>query len=167
MPGLAAAAVAAVLVLSAIGFFRQHAQREQALSELADLHVSTLASANPVDVVSTDRHTVKPWFAGKLPFTFNLPELENTRFKLAGGRMAYFHQSPGAQLIFDVRKHQISAFIFEDTPATRGVSAGSATANKLAFNIQTWSQNGLRYYLVSDASPDDLRELSELLKASK
>ena len=48
---------------------------EHTLSEVADLHVATLASASPVDVVSTDRHTVKPWFQGRIPFTFNLPEL--------------------------------------------------------------------------------------------
>jgi anti-sigma factor RsiW len=75
-------AAAAVALLIVAGFVtisvRQHqVQRQQTLSELADLHVATLASANPVDVISTDRHTVKPWFQGKIPFTFNLPELQN------------------------------------------------------------------------------------------
>jgi anti-sigma factor RsiW len=108
------AAVTAVLVaaISVSIFWTRHLQRERELGELADLHVATLASANPVDVISTDRHTVKPWFAGKLPFTFNLPELQNSPFQLVGGRMAYFEQSPGAQLLFHVRKHQLSVFIF-------------------------------------------------------
>ncbi len=53
------------------------------LAELTDLHVATLASSSPVDVVSTDRHTVKPWFAGKIPFTFNLPELAGTPFQVS------------------------------------------------------------------------------------
>jgi anti-sigma factor RsiW len=162
--GLSTAAVAIVLVLGALGLWRRNSQREQALAELADLHVSTLASPNPVDVVSTDRHTVKPWFAGKLPFTFNLPELQNSPFKLAGGRVTYFHQNPGAQLLFDVRKHQISVFIFEDRPETRLVSNGSATATKLAFTIETWSEGGLRYYVIGDAGAADIQALSELLK---
>jgi anti-sigma factor RsiW len=98
----AAAALVLLLVLTAI--WLQRARGEQALGELADLHVSTLASANPVDVISTDRHTVKPWFQGKLPFTFNLPEMQNSPLKLAGGRLAYFQQSPGAQLLFETRK---------------------------------------------------------------
>src|SRR5277367_2514325 len=63
--------------------------------ELADLHVATLASANPVDVVSSDRHNVKPWFAGKIPFTFNLPDLQGTQFELLGGKVSYLGQSPG------------------------------------------------------------------------
>jgi anti-sigma factor RsiW len=163
-PRLAAAAVAIALVLVAIGLSRRHLQRDQALAELADLHVATLASVNPVDVVSTDRHTVKPWFAGKLPFTFNLPELESSPFKLAGGRVTYFHQTPGAQLLFDVRKHQISVFIFEDRPETRDGITGSAIASKMAFTIETWAEGGLRFYVVSDASAADVHALSELLQ---
>lgn len=69
------------------------------LSEVADLHIATLASANPIDVVSTDRHTVKPWFAGKIPFTFNLPELQNSPFTLLGAKVSYLNQSPGAHSI--------------------------------------------------------------------
>src|ERR1700722_12710189 len=69
----AKAAVALLLIAGVVtvSVRQQQLQREQAFSELADLHVSTLASANPVDVISTDRHTVKPWFQGKIPFTFN------------------------------------------------------------------------------------------------
>ena len=58
---------------------------EQVVSEIADLHVTALASASPVEVISTDRHTVKPWFQGKIPFSFNLPELQNTEFSLLAG----------------------------------------------------------------------------------
>ena len=70
------------------------------MSELADLHVATLASSNPVDVVSTDRHTVKPWFAGKIPFTFNLPELQDSPFVLVGGRVSYLTNRRGRSLFF-------------------------------------------------------------------
>jgi anti-sigma factor RsiW len=79
--------VPALVVLVAAFFLdgylvRERAARLRVYSELADLHVSTLASATPVDVVSTDRHTVKPWFQGKIPFTFNLPELTGSEFTL-------------------------------------------------------------------------------------
>ncbi len=159
-------AVTALLVaaVSLSAFWMGHLQRERQLSELADLHVATLASANPIDVVSTDRHTVKPWFAGKLPFTFNLPELESSPFQLVGGRVAYFEQSPGAQLLFQVRKHQLSVFIFSERSLATRMSSANLVEHKLDFTIQTWSQNGLRYFVISDASPADLAALSDLLK---
>jgi anti-sigma factor RsiW len=89
-----AAAAALVLMLIPGALWLQHSRSEQALGELADLHVSTLASANPVDVVSSDQHTVKPWFQGKLPFTFNLPDLEASPFKLIGGRSPTSSRAP-------------------------------------------------------------------------
>jgi anti-sigma factor RsiW len=163
LPKTAAAAAALALVIGYAALWVRHTQHEQALSELADLHVTTLASTNPVDVVSTDRHTVKPWFAGKLPFTFNLPELQGSPFKLIGGRVAYFERSPGAQLLFEVRKHQLSVFIFQDNPSTI-LSDRITMARKLAFNMETWAENGLRYVVISDADRTDVHDLAELLR---
>jgi len=165
--GWAVAGALAILLLvgSLISYLETRNLRQQHLfSELADLHVATLASANPVDVVSSDRHTVKPWFQGKIPFTFNLPELQNTDFTLLGGRVTYLGQTPGAHLIYQIRKHQISVFLFpEDLVDWR---ARSSTAKERAFNLETWSQTGLRYVVFGDASPEDLRSLSALLKAA-
>ena len=118
---------------------------------------------SPVDVVSTDRHTVKPWFQGKVPFTFNLPELGNSNFTLPGGRVTYLQQTPGAHLIFQVRKHEISVFIFQDRPET---GRGMAALSRLSFNVATWQEGGLRYYVVGDASREDINALVELLKAA-
>jgi anti-sigma factor RsiW len=73
-------ATAAVFLVIASVLWIQHSCRADSLSEVADLHVGALASANPVDVVSTDRHTVKPWFQGRIPFSFNIPELAGTEF---------------------------------------------------------------------------------------
>jgi anti-sigma factor RsiW len=129
---------------------------------LVDLHVATLASDNPVDVVSTDRHTVKPWFQGKLPFTFNLPELQSSPFKLLGGRVAYFQHNPGAQLLFEVRSHKLSVFVFQDRPG----ATPPRTAREMAFNSETWSAGGLRYVVIGDAGPADIHQLSELLRAA-
>src|SRR4029077_20620971 len=151
-------AAAAVLVLLLIpgGLLLQHSRSEQALGELADLHVSILANANPVDVVSSDQHTVKPWFQGKLPFTFNMPDLETSLFKLIGGRLTYFQQSPGAQLLFDVGKHRISVFIFQNRAQLNRLNSGSSLSRNLAFNSETWSEGGLWYFVVGDASPSDV-----------
>ncbi|MBA3913688.1 MAG: zf-HC2 domain-containing protein [Acidobacteriales bacterium] len=102
-PWLSASLAAAASLLIAGVLWTQQTRgdgNQHLVSELIDLHVATLASANPVDVISTDRHTVKPWFAGKLPFTFNLPELQGTPFTLVGGRLSFLNQSAGAELIF-------------------------------------------------------------------
>jgi anti-sigma factor RsiW len=159
-------AMAAAILLVASGVLYSHLGRENArqqriYSELADLHVATLASSAPVDVISSDRHTVKPWFQGKVPFTFNLPELQGTQFSLLGGRVTYLQQTPGAHLIYQVRKHEVSVFIF---PERSGPSPPSGQRNELTFNVETWTQNGLRYFVLGDASPDDIQALSRLLR---
>jgi anti-sigma factor RsiW len=158
-------AIAAVVIASALVLTQFHRSGEQQLlSELVDQHVATLASSNPVDVVSTDRHTVKPWFEGKIPFTFNLPELQGSPFALAGGRVAYVNQSPGAEVIFRVRQHQISVFIFQERALARAGGTGSVRA-ALSFEVRTWCRNELCYFVIGDAGAQDLDQLVELLKA--
>jgi anti-sigma factor RsiW len=162
----ATAAVAALLIFGfvTISVRQQQQERQQTFSELADLHVATLASANPVDVISTDRHTVKPWFQGKIPFTFNLPELQNSEFNLLGGRVVYLGQAPGAELIYQIRKHQISVFIFQDRAAGHDLGSSSQSHKELSFNIESWNRDGLRYFVIGDASGDDIRNLADMLK---
>jgi anti-sigma factor RsiW len=164
----AAVAVALLLIVGFVTFSVRQGQieRQQAFSELADLHVAALASANPVDVISTDRHTVKPWFQGKIPFTFSLPELQGTEFTLVGGRVAYLGQSAGAELIYQIRKHQISVFIFQDRGAVRELGSNARSQKELSFNIETWNHGGLRYFVIGDASGDDLRKLADMLEAA-
>ena len=164
---LPAAVLAVLLVAGAATLYvgRQNMRRAHVYSEIADLHVSTLGSANPVDVVSTDRHTVKPWFQGKIPFTFNLPELQNTDFTLVGGRVTYLEQIPGAHLIFQIRKHEISVFLFPENAADQVLGNPSGIEHWQTFNTATWTQDGLRYVVVGDASPDDIRALSTLLRS--
>jgi anti-sigma factor RsiW len=164
-PVLATATVLLIAGAVSLMMNRGRSRDSQLMSELADLHVATLASSNPVDVVSTDRHTVKPWFAGKIPFTFNLPELQDSPFTLLGGKVSYLNQSPGAELIFRVRQHQISVFIFQEQTLAN-TSPEDAVQTALSFNVRSWSHNGLRYFVIGDASPQDLDKLSELLKAA-
>ena len=164
-PLASAILVAAVLTSIYVG---NGTGREHIFSEIADLHVETLASSTPVDVISTDRHTVKPWFQGKIPFAFNLPELQNTEFTLLGGRMTYLDQTPGAHLIYEVRKHDISVFIFQEralrVPA--GLDGNSASPKKFPFNLETWSQGGLRFFVIGDASAADIDGLAKLFKTA-
>jgi len=145
---------------------RDQVARDHVYSEIADLHVGTLASSSPVDVISTDRHTVKPWFQGKIPFAFNLPELQNSVFSLLGGRMTYLDQTPGAHLIYDVRKHHISVFVFQERALPARLEDGSLPPQKLSFNMETWTQGGLRYFVIGDASTADIDSLAKLFKAA-
>lgn len=157
---------ALVLLISLSMIFlvnREKTKRDHVYGELADLHVATLASATPVDVISTDRHTVKPWFEGKIPFTFNLPELQGTDFVLVGGRVAYLHQTSGAQLIYRLRKHELSVFIFPDRGA-ESASWASDPLTTMSFTFETWSKDGLRYFVVGDVSGTDVDALSKLLR---
>jgi len=164
MPKLAAtAAVVAIAFLITQGW--SSLQQRRTFAELADLHVATLASSSPVDVISTDRHTVKPWFEGKIPFTFNLPELANTPFTLEGGRLSYLDQAPGAQLIFKVGNHRISVFIFQNR-LDRPLTSGDSRSRRMTFNVETWSEDDLRYFIIGDADPGDIHKLSELLKTA-
>jgi anti-sigma factor RsiW len=166
------AATAVILVVGALTSTymatqagRDMAYRDHIASEIADLHVETLASSSPVDVVSTDRHTVKPWFQGKIPFAFNLPELQNSEFSLLGGRMTYLDQMPGAHLIYDVRKHHISVFVFQERSMPAKLDETSLSPNKPSFSMETWSQGGLRYFVIGDASVGDIDSLAKLFKA--
>ena len=165
-----AAAVVVILVVGTLtsAYLGTRSGRDQVFSEIADLHVATLASSSPVDVISTDRHTVKPWFQGKIPFAFNLPELQNSEFSLLGGRMTYVDQTPGAHLIYDVRKHHISVFVFQERslrlPAR--FDKNSLAPKELSFNMETWSQGGLRYFVIGDASAADINCLARLFKAA-
>ena len=168
-PWLVVAVPALVVVVASI-LVNLSVQREKALGqriygELTDLHVTSLASATPVDVLSTDRHTVKPWFEGKLPFTFNLPELQGSEFTLVGGSVTYLEQTPGAHLIYQLRKHRISVFILP-AKSDQLENLPSGPVHALSFNLSSWSQNGLRFFVVGDVSSDDIAALSKLLRSA-
>jgi len=165
---LLAPALLVVILSVAVSFYgsRENATRERVYSELADLHVAALASSTPVDVISSDRHTVKPWFQGKLPFTFSLPELLGSDFTLVGGRVTYLEQAPGAHLIYQIRKHEISVFIFQEREAG-AANLPSGAAHALSFNEETWTHDGLRYFVVGDTNAADIRALSDLLRSAK
>jgi anti-sigma factor RsiW len=155
---------AVLLLVIALGLLLLSPRQQQPdliASEIVDQHITTLASQNPVDVVSTDRHTVKPWFQGRLPFAFNLPELANSPFTLIGGKSVYVQQSPAAELLYEIRKHKISVFIFK---APENSKAAKASDNRLSFTVQNWSQGGLQFYLATDAPKEDAAKLVSLFE---
>jgi anti-sigma factor RsiW len=126
-------------------------------AELVDQHVIALSSPHPVDVISEDRHTVKPWFQGKLPFTFNLPEVAGSNFKLIGGKAVYLQQTPGAELLYQAGQHKISVFVLQQRKTAK--TGGSAS-----FTVKSWSENGLQFYLVTDATDAEAAGLVKMFQ---
>jgi anti-sigma factor RsiW len=146
-----------VLLLALIAFLVfPRREADPMTAGLVDTHITTLASEHPVDVISDDRHTVKPWFQGKLPFTFNLPEVADSHFKLVGGRVAYVGQTPGAELLYTAGPHKISIFIFQ--ARDKGTKAPSWN-HDLSFTVSSWTAGGRQCYLVTDASKDEAGKL--------
>ena len=149
---LAAAAAVIAIVAGSVMLTRQ--QTSGALAELADMHTTLLASANPVDVISTDKHTVKPWFEGRLPFAVPVPELASTPFKLIGGRVVYWNGNQGAYLLVGKAAHRISVFVFRDAPPHLG-------AAPRAVSTLAWSNGGLEFVAVGDVPQGDLSQLRD------
>lgn len=155
----ATVALAALLFATAVFFLiPRNRANDTMIARLVDQHVTMLASANPVDVVNSDRHTVKPWFQGKLPFSFNLPELAGTPFTLVGGKAVYADQRPGAQLVYQAGQHRISVFVFQEQ------DEGTRTALKPSFSVKNWVENGLHYYLITDANEEESGRLIKLFQ---
>jgi anti-sigma factor RsiW len=148
-----AAAVALVVAGLALPLLRARSEGR----ELADLHATLLGSANPIDVVSTDRHTVKPWFEGRLPFSFPIPDL-HPPFRLEGGRVVTWHGRPAAYLLVMKGAHRISLFVTNDD---RGF------ASTPGFATSRWHRNGLSYALVGDVPESDLAELQRAFAAAR
>jgi anti-sigma factor RsiW len=160
----AAAAVLAVALLAVV-WTRQSGLRGATFREVADLHISDLASANPYDVISSDRHTVKPWFQGKIPFAFNLPEFAGTDFTLLGGRLVYLHQQPAAQVVVGARQHKISVLILQESSVPGTAFAFSrGVAVRDSFNVETWQQRELRFFVIGDADKPAIEQISQLLQ---
>jgi anti-sigma factor RsiW len=169
--GWAAAAIVLVLLGSWI-FLDHHALRKNVAStenaalvtEVCDLHIATLAANLPPQVVSSDRHTVKPWFQGKLPFSFNLPENLPDDTKLDGANLTYLHNRPVAQLLYSIGRHHVSVFIQE--------KAGVSESNNLptehsGFQISAFSTQDLEGIAVSDVDPARLSGLVGLIQRAQ
>src|SRR5579863_3246954 len=166
--GLLPAALATLAILVVVLVLtHQNTLQADAFREVADLHTGDLASANPYDVVSSDRHTVKPWFQGHIPFAFNLPEFTGTEFTLLGGRMVYLRQQPAAQLVVGMRQHKISVLIVQNFGAMASAfpfSTGVDTQD--SFNVDTWSSHGLRFFVIGDAEKAEIQRLAQNIQSA-
>jgi anti-sigma factor RsiW len=153
----ASLAAAMVLAVSLIGWRQLHETNNLA-AELLDQHLATLSSAATPQVISTDRHTVKPWFQGRLPFSFNLPDAQalppDTILK--GADLTYLKGQPAALLLFTIHKHEVSVFL---TQRFGGPSLTALPSTRSGFTIHAATTHDLRIVAVSDVNPADLDAL--------
>ena len=140
--------------------FQQHSARGLLAGEIVASHVRSLLATHLMDVVSTDRHTVKPWFDGKLDFAPPVNDLAARGYPLIGGRLDYIGGRTVAVLVYQKQKHFINLFIW---PAPHGEETPGAT-EKNGFNIVNWSHAGMAFWAVSDVSPEDLRTFAGLVE---
>jgi anti-sigma factor RsiW len=158
VPALALVLLAAALV---VGVNVRRARNQQIAGELADLHVATMASPTPVDVVSSDRHTVKPWFQGKTNFAPTVPDLSANGFPLVGGRLDVLQQQRIAALVYKRQEHVINLFVVPVD--SRSESPGKWDAG--GYHVVSWVRNGFRYWAVSDVNADDLWTFADLFQS--
>lgn len=153
---LAWPALAAALVL-AVSFagWRQTAQTNGLAAELLDEHLATLSSGASPQVISTDRHTVKPWFQGRIPFSFNIPETLPPDTALSGADLIYIEGQPAALLLFTIHKHEVSIFVTE----RGGVLNAMPSTARAGFAIRSANTRDLRIVAVSNVNPGELDRL--------
>lgn len=159
-----AAAAALLLSVGGVAVVEQRARHSEAAAiqsvslaaEVLDQHVATLANSQPPQVLSSDRHTVKPWFQGRIPFTFNLPEALPQDTKLDGANLAYLYGHPAAQLLYSIGKHRVSVFVQERTGAE--ISAKTPRERE-GYHLVSFNAGGLDAIAISDADPARLAEL--------
>jgi anti-sigma factor RsiW len=162
--GLAALAAAAALAIAASFVLTSapRARRESALAELADVHATNLASERRVEVVSSDRHVVKPWFQGRLPFAVDFPEGDVAPFTLLGGRVAYVGGAPAAHLLFGRALHVLSVFVVPEGSPLAGATTGAGASRRNGFGIRAVRRRDLVYVIVGDVSDEDLDRLAAI-----
>ena len=164
-------ASAAVLLLAAASVFviQRHqdevsavsAERAALAAEVWDQHIATLASTQPLAVLSSDKHTVKPWFQGKLPFSFNLPDDLPADTKLEGANLTYLHNRPAAQLIYSIGRHRVSVFLKQKSG---GSGIDNLTADSSGFHLMAAGAGNLQLEAISDVDPARLAELVSALE---
>lgn len=150
--GMAAALALALGAGYGLGNSRGHSNSllDEAISE----HVRSLQDGHLIDVISTDQHTVKPWFIGKLDFSPPVVDLADAGFPLAGGRLDRIDGRPAAALVFHRRLHSINLFVW---PVTGGeVSTREGRGN--GYDARSWTQGGLNFLAVSEIPPAELEQ---------
>src|SRR5258708_8993685 len=158
--GSAVSAIAAT-GLVAIVLRNDDAQRME--FEMVSAHLRSLQAGHLTDVISTDQHTVKPWFNGKLDVAPPVVDLTSQGFTLIGGRLDYVDARPTGAIVYRRRAHVINLFVAQTASTERRPARIDAIQG---FNIRSWSDRGLNYWAVSDIAADELAEFGEKFEAS-
>jgi anti-sigma factor RsiW len=133
------------------------------MGEVMNAHLRSLQEGHAMDVVSTDQHTVKPWFTGKVSFAVPVRDFAAEGFPLAGGRLELLDGRPAAALVYRRRAHVLNLFV-QDAPGA--ASASPERARSRGYGCWRWTQGGLRFWLVGDVAEDELELFARRLAAS-
>lgn len=159
------AAVAAMLVLTAAVTWRTtlltHRPAEVLAEEVVSGHVRSLMAEHLTDVPSSDRHTVKPWFNGKLDFSPAVGDFPDRGFSLAGGRLDYLDGRSVAALVYHRRQHIINLFVW---PAREQADSEIHATDRQGYHALHWTKGHMNYWAVSDLNARELGEFAELVR---
>jgi anti-sigma factor RsiW len=126
-------------------------------------HVRALQPGHLMDVISTDQHTVKPWFNGRLDFSPPVKDLVSEGFPLAGGRLDYIDGHPAAALVYHRAKHVIDLLIWPDHG---GRAVGAGQGERDGYNFIHWSDGGMTFWAVSDLNAQELADFVRLWRSA-
>jgi anti-sigma factor RsiW len=157
----ASAAFLVVMTAAIVTRFSQFSPPEQTLRDVVAGHVRSLMVNHLADVPSSDQHTVKPWFNGKLDFSPPVKDLASEGFPLIGGRMDVIEDRPVAALVYRRHAHYINLFIW---PSTRESGAEEMTSRR-GYNVIHWTQSGMTCWAVSDLNRGELEEFARLARS--
>ncbi len=157
---LAAAVVVAVAALFWFGIRPALAPDNTFADQVLSSHVRSMMASHLVDVASSDQHTVKPWFDGKLDFSPDVQDLSSAGFPLVGGRLDYIDNRPVAALVYKRRLHIINLFIW---PSTEALAAAQSQTLQ-GYHIVEWTRSGMSYWAISDLSLDELEQFVHLIQ---
>jgi anti-sigma factor RsiW len=153
------AAVAASLVLAVM----RDNQQQTIADEVVSAHIRSLQAGHLMDVETSDQHTVKPWFNGRVDVAPPVVDLTAEGFTLLGGRLDYIDGEPVAAIVYQRRKHLINLFVAQRL----GVRHNSALSEAIqGYNVRHWSQGGLDFWAVSDLAGDELDEFVQKIEAA-
>jgi len=162
-PAWRALALAASLAAVALGSWRLalwRAAGDTLTDEVLTSHVRSLMPGHLTDVLSSDQHTVKPWFNGRLDFSPPVYDFAGRGYPLLGGRLDYLNGRTVAVLVYGRRQHVINVFLW---PAARGEPAGPAAATRQGYHLVHWTATGYAYWVVSDLGVPELTDFTGLL----